>query len=199
MKNIFSAVWFKCIAVLLCIALISGGLLAVLNDVLAVPASERTMRAIKKIYGEEKECKVVIDTDGEDESKKETVVCENYGTISKIFVVGDENSNKFDYLFYATGNNGYKNGTISLWVRVSVNSGECKIEKVLLGDFTKQTLMSKLGSEYYDGFTGGTGEYYSAVIEDGKTYAPVSGATKSATAASNAVNCVIYWLRGNVQ
>ena len=40
---------FKCIVVLLAIALVAGGLLAILNDVLAVSAEERTMRAIESV------------------------------------------------------------------------------------------------------------------------------------------------------
>ena len=46
--------WFKCIACLLCIAVISGASLAILNNVLYVSPETRTARAISKIYGEEK-------------------------------------------------------------------------------------------------------------------------------------------------
>lgn len=198
MRKVFCSVWFKCICVLLSIALVSGGLLAVLNDVLNVSAEERTMRAVKKIYGEEKTYSVVIDADSEDSGKNQAVVCGDFGTIEKIFIIGDENSDNFDYLFKATGAHGYKNGTISLWIRVSFKSGETKIEKVILDSFTKQTLMSKLGSDFYDGFNGDAdGKYYYAEKKDGANYSPVTGATKSATAANNAVNCVIFWLRGN--
>lgn len=199
MKKFFTSAWFKCIAVLLSIALVSGGLLAILNDVLYVSAEVRTMRAITKIYGEEKEYSVVLDVDGTDENKKTAYICEDFGTISKIYVIGEKTSGEFDYLFKATGEHGYKNGTVSLWIQVKVSGGEQKIEKVILDGFTKQTLMSKLGSSYYDEFAEDfNGEYFSAKEEKDKTYAPVSGATYSATAANNAVNCVIFWLRGNV-
>ena len=198
MKKVFSSVWFKCISVLLCIALISGVLLAVLNDVLAVPAEERTMRAVRKIYGEKKEYSVILDVDGEDTTKKTAIECGEYGYINKIFIIGDNNTGEYDYLFNATGEHGYKNGTVSLWIQVKVKGGESKIEKVILDKFAKQTLMSKLGNAYYDEFAGdGIDNYYSAKKEDGTNYAPVTGATKSATAANNAVNCVVYWLRGN--
>ena len=193
MKKLFNAAWFRCISVLLCIALVSGGLLAVLNEALSVTAEERTMRAVKKIYGEEKTYSVVVDADDGDDA----IICENFGSISKLFVIGDESTGEYDYLFKSTGNGGYKNGTVSLWIRVSVSGGERKIEKVILDGFTKQTLMSKLGG-YYDEFSGEISDaFYSAEKEDGKIYAPVSGATKSATATTNAVNCVIFWLRGN--
>ena len=54
MSKVFKSLWFKCIVVLLVIAIISGGLLAILNSVFAVSDEERTKRAVKKIYGEEK-------------------------------------------------------------------------------------------------------------------------------------------------
>ena len=52
-KQFIKSKSFKCILVLLCIALVSGALLAILNDVLAVSDEERVMRTIKKIYGKE--------------------------------------------------------------------------------------------------------------------------------------------------
>lgn len=189
MKKFFSSTWFKCITVLLAISLIAGGLLAILNDLLYVPAEERTMRAIKKIYGEEKEYSVILDIDSNDENKNEAISCGDYGVIEKIFKIGD------DLLFRATGNQGYKNGTITLWIQVNNTPEATKIEKIILESFTKQTLMSKLGGEYYDGFSGEIDNYFTTNEKDpDKNYAPVSGATKSATAACNAVNCVIYFL-----
>ncbi|MDY6366975.1 MAG: hypothetical protein SPL13_00430 [Clostridia bacterium] len=191
MKKFFSSTWFKCISVLLVISLIAGGLLAILNDVLYVTSEERTMRAIKKIYGEEKQYSKLLDVDDGDEA----LSCEDYGVIEKIFTVGDVSSDNYDLLFRSTGNHGYKNGTITLWIQVNFSSGVSKIEKVILESFTKQTLMSKLGSEYYSGFAGDTDDYFTTDEKDAdKNYAPVSGATKSATAAVNAVNCVIYYL-----
>ena len=62
MKTIKSP-WIKCTACLLLIAVISGALLAMLNDLLFVSAYERTARAIRKIYGEEKEYTTELDVD----------------------------------------------------------------------------------------------------------------------------------------
>ena len=47
----FKSTWFKCIAVLLSRAVVLGGLLAILNDLLYVSPEERTGRAFEKIYG----------------------------------------------------------------------------------------------------------------------------------------------------
>lgn len=183
--------WIKCVSVLLCIALISGVLLTVLYYLLAVSAKERTMRAVKKIYGEEKTYSVILDIDGSDPETNTAISYEDFGTINKIFLIGDETADTYDLLFNATGEHGYKNGTITLWVQVNVTGDVKQIEKVILENFTKQTLMSKLSSEFYDGFDG--------EVDGENRYAPVSGATYSSNAAANAINCVIQYLRENAQ
>ncbi|MBP5686635.1 MAG: FMN-binding protein [Clostridia bacterium] len=192
MRTLFKNVWFKCITALLLIAAVSGGLLSVLNDVLFVSAEEHTDRAIVKIYGELKQYDVEYDAaqDGAE------TIDYGYGRIDKVFTV----DNGADYLFKTTGYRGYKEGTITLWVRVSVNGGVYSIEKVVLESYEKQTLMSKLGGEYYGKFrlSDVTAEYkagrlFSATDED-KNYNAVSGATFSATAGNNAVNCVLKYL-----
>ena len=192
MRTLFKNVWFKCITALLLIAAVSGGLLSVLNDVLFVSAEERTDRAIIKIYGELKQYDVEYDAA---EGGAETIDY-GYGRIDKVFTV----DNGADYLFKTTGYRGYKEGTITLWVRVSVNGGVYSIEKVVLESYEKQTLMSKLGGEYYGKFNitdvtdaYRSGKLFSATEED-KNYNAVSGATYSATAGNNAVNCVLKYL-----
>jgi len=68
-NKIFGSLWFKCIAVLLVISCVAGGLLAILNDVLYVSAEERSARAIKKIYGKE----MADGTESNDETDVECV------------------------------------------------------------------------------------------------------------------------------
>ena len=86
---------------------------------------------------------------------------------------------------------------------MAVNDGKYSIEQVLLESFDKQTLMSKLGADYYSKFklTDVTsayekGEYFST-SGSSKNSNPVSGATYSANAGNNAVNCVIKYLGEN--
>ena len=195
MKKLFSNLWFKCISVILIIALVSGGILALLNDLLYVSPLERSMRAIVKIYGEEKEFSTVIDTDSDDESVNSPIEFTEYGTINKIYKV--ENGNSFDLLFRTTGVGGYKNGTITLWVQVAYQETSEKIQKVILESFEKQTLMSKLDGSFYDNYLIDiTDNYFVENKNEQGNFNPVSGATYSATAANNAVNCVIAYLRG---
>jgi hypothetical protein len=186
MKNFIKSDWFRCIAVLLALAVVLGGTLAILNDVLYVSPEERTARAIKKIYGENKEYTVVLDQDG-------GFTCE-YGSIDKIYQVGE------DTLFKATGNNGYKNGTISLWIKVINDNGNDIIDKVVMDGYDKQTLMSKFTDKYYKGFLTditaaiNNGEFFSPKSDATGLKNPMSGATKSANAICNAVNCVIFYI-----
>lgn len=204
--KVLKSVWFKCVACLLIIAVISGALLASLNDLLFVTPEIRTARAIKKIYGKEMEYSVVLDIDSKDENTPKTAVEKGDGKINKIYsVVTDKGQ---ETLVQATGYNGYKNGTVTVWVKGSINYIELKngngkqqfvIQKVLLESSDKQTLMSKLTATFYDNFilTDVTDAYkmgslFSATDEN-LNFNPVTGATKSATAAVNAVNSVLLY------
>lgn len=198
MRKLFKNIWFKCISVLLLIILVSGGLIAVLSDVLYVSPEERTRRALVKIYGEEKPYSIVLDVDGVDGSMNSPINYEK-GKIEKIFVIDKENDvdENYDYIFKSTGYEGYKNGTITVWVKVSVSGENKTISKVILENYTKQTLMSKLGNGYYDAFlTDVTDGFFTADKDAEGNKNIVTGATKSATAGVNAVNCVIAYLGG---
>ncbi|MBO7344789.1 MAG: hypothetical protein J6U92_02490 [Clostridia bacterium] len=192
MKNFFKSDWFRCTAVLLCLLVFFGGLLAVLNDLLFVPPEERTARAIKKIYGSVPEYAIELDLDNGG-----TAITNDFGTISKKYLVGD------DVLFRATGINGYKGGTITLWLKVVKTNENYVIDKVILDGYEKQTLMSKFGGDYYenflidvtDAYENGQGVFSPKADATGLKN-PMSGATMSATAACNAVNCVITYLGG---
>jgi Na+-translocating ferredoxin:NAD+ oxidoreductase RnfG subunit len=205
--NFFKSVWFKCACCLLSIFLIAGGSLAILSNLLYVSPEERTTRALDKIYDFEITLSAndfILDVDGEDEEKKKEFSTP-YGEISKILKVDkDKEDNSYDLVFQATGNNGYKGGTITLWITVNYqNDLATKIDKVILESNTKQTLMSKLTGEFYDNFTDLSEDY-----KNGKIFTPdsddkeniknvVSGATMSANAGCNAVNAVIFYVWGN--
>lgn len=192
-NKFFSSDWFKCIASLLAIALVACSLLAILNDVLFVSPEERTQRAITKVYETEVTDYKTLEINNE-YSKD--------GEILQLFLVGDENSSSFDLLFQVIGQKGYHDGTITLWVKIDIDNGVQTIGKVLITDYTKQTLMSKLTNylnpkspiDITDKFS--ENDLFSP-IPGTNHYAPVSGATKSANAACNALNCVITYM-GNV-
>lgn len=197
----FKSTWFKCVTILLAISLIAGGLLSVLNDILYVSPEERTGRALTKIYNRSlasSEYEIVLDADNEDSP----VVCkkgdETFGEIQKIFLVGKDNESdtEYDMLFKAQGNEGYKNGTVTAWIKVEFNSDSKKITKVIIESYEKQTLMSKLDDKYLKGFLIDISDEYQTYFSSNKKTGnnPVSGATKSAQAGCNSVNCVLNYL-----
>ena len=121
------------------------------------------------------------------------------GKIEKIYVIDKDGDTDFiyDYVFKSTGYEGYKNGNVTVWVKVSVNGENMRISKVILENYTKQTLMSKLGNKYYDAFLSDVTDGFFTADKDGEGVKNVvTGATKSATAGVNAVNCVIAYLGG---
>lgn len=192
MSKFFKSDWFKCVLFLLVLSVVLCGTLAILNDALFVDSNERTLRALNKIYDKEVEFTTTLDIDAGDSAETN-----EYGQIEKIYQVGD------DLVFKSVGFNGYKNGTITLWVKVIKDNGQTKIDKVIQDSFTKQTLMSKFTSEYYDNFlidvtdAFNNGTYIFSSKEENKTIQnAMSGATYSATAACNAVNAVIVYLGG---
>lgn len=209
LPSFFSSTLFRCVSVLLALMVILSGTLAILNDVLYVSASDRTDRALKKIYGVIPEYTTLLDVDSLEEGINTTAINYNLdadadfeGAINKIYVVGDQ-TGEHDELFQSVGFEGYKGGSITLWVRVKyLSNGNKKIEQVLLQEYDKQTLMSKLNSAYYNRFLIDVTDAY----KDGKLFTtnggqgqftnPVSGATYSANAGNNAVNCVVAFVGG---
>lgn len=175
LKNFLKSKAFKCILVLLVIALISGGLLAILNDVLHVSDDERVQRTISKIYGKSVGYELVENVDFSTET----------GSIDKVYELEDGNM-----LIQATGKQGYKNGTISIWAVVKYdNNGTFKaLENVQVASYTNQTLMSK--------YTSSELENYVVNEANGLSNYIVSGATYSSKAMNNAVNCIMAYVNG---
>ena len=141
MAKFFKSDWFKCVLFLLILSVILCGTLAILNDALSVSSEERTLRALNKIYDREVEFTTSLDIDAGDDA-----IVNQYGQIEKIYKV--EN----DLVFKSVGFNGYKNGTITLWIKVVKENGNFIINRIVQDGFTKQTLMSKFTSDYYDNF-----------------------------------------------
>ena len=199
--NFFKSTFFRCTALLLSLTVLFGGILAVLNDVLYVSPTERTQRAIQKVYGEIVEFDTIFDIDNKEfnddtlSDQEKTLIITEDGRINKIYQVGT------DLLFQSTGYKGYKGGTITVWVQVSSQNERLTIEKVLLENYDKQTLMSKLDSNYYGKFLVDVTDAYKNGLSfttsgSGEFSNPVSGATYSAIAGNNAVNCVLRYLGG---
>jgi hypothetical protein len=172
-----------------------GGLLAVLNTVLYVSAEERTERAIKKIYGETKEYSVILD---------ENVECGSYGYVDKIFLVKGESENKFDYLFHSTGKGGYKDGSITYWIKVQSLDGKLSVENMLIESNDKQSFIGSVTADWHAKLYGAIGSDSKMVTTWSSTadknpelyeHIPTTGATNSKNASCNAVNCIVFYLQ----
>lgn len=174
-KQFLKSKVFRCIIVLMCIALVSGALLSVCNDLLKVSDEERVLRTIKKIYGSEigyEEIEVSYETDT--------------GRIDNIYKLADGN-----YLVKSTGYNGYQQGTISVWLVAKYDNGEyAGIDDVGVADNEKQTLMSKFTAGVLSEYEGKGEEDFNVIV---------GGATYSSHALNNAVNVAAKYFLGQTE
>lgn len=162
-KQFLKSKAFKCVIVLMCIALVSGALLSICNDLLSVSDEERVLRTIKKIYGKEVAYEEV-------EAEYNTEI----GRIDNIYKLDDGN-----YLVKSTGFDGYQKGTVSVWLVAKYEEGVyVGIDDVSIAGNEKQTLMSKFTSGVLSGYEGKE-EDFNIVV---------GGATYSSRALNNAVN-----------
>ena len=169
----------KTIAVILSIILICGGLLAILSDLLKVSDEERIQRAIDKIYVEETATlEQTLDVSATDMSS-----FDESGTIKACYVLSNG-----DFLVLSTGKKGYSNGTVSVYVAISV-ADEITVKNTVQDSYTGQTLMSKLTS-LYERYIGKTAN---SAIDDVNEI--VTGATYSSNAASNAVYVALNYVK----
>lgn len=183
-KQFFKSTTFKCLITLLCVLLVSGIFLTIMNSLLKVTDQEKFDRAINKIYGKP--------------VKTEAVLVENFNdnaTIEEAYLVKDDGN----YLIKATGKGGYDNGTVTCWVVVSIKNGSVSgIEKVVIDSNVGQSYIDRVGAKALDQFS----EFY----EDGIIYTPalITGATVMGTknAICNAVNAALDFANakcGNVE
>ena len=193
-KEFFRSEAFKSVAVLMTIVIICGGVIAVCNGLFAVSPEEMRNRAISKIYGGMPERTDVL-------TIEENNKVNEYGSVDEAyFVVFDGQDNA---LIKATGKNGYKGGTITLWVVIQLasDSSAVGINRVQYDSNTGQTLMSNFGESFYLQFTQKNADiaakkYFSADKLSAEPTANVSvqsGASFSSKAIINAVNAALHF------
>lgn len=104
-KQFFKSVTFKCLVTLLCVLLVSGIFLTIMNGLLGVSDEERFNRKVGKLY-----------TDGSSistELKVDTQTKVGDSTIEKVWFIPEKN----DYLVQSYGQG--RDGKITVWVIVS--------------------------------------------------------------------------------
>lgn len=177
-KGFFKSNVFKCLATLLCVLLVCGVFLTLMNSLLAVSDQERLDRAIIKIYG-----KSVAYTE---------VTVANYNdnaNIDAAYRIKDDGN----YLVKSTGKGGYENGTVTCWVVVNVSGGAIKgIDKVVIDSNKGQSYIDRVGASALNQF--------SELYEEGIVYSSslITNATVSGTkrAICNAVNGALDYVNG---
>ena len=187
-KQFLKSKTFAALIVLVCIALVAGGLLAILNDLLAISEEDRILAAIEGIYGQETSYTEIFLPDDLKENK--------YGSVQNVYLLEDGN-----YLIKSTGINGYKNGTVTLWLVAEYADGSfLGLGKIAVAENTKQTLMGDFKASFFEIYASSNvlNDNYFSVETSADTITNIkSGATKTSVAVNNAVNAALYMIRNN--
>ena len=174
-KGFFKSNVFKCLATLLCVLLISGIFLTIMNGLLAVTPEEKFQRAISKIYGKPVATTPIAVADYTDPRRS--------STIEEAYKVEDGN-----YLVKSTGMYGYESGTVTCWVVVEYSGGAVTgIGKVVIDSNKNQRYIDRVNDKALNQF----GELFTPeVLETGYNEGMITNATVKGTktAICNAVN-----------
>ena len=188
-KEFFKGNVFRSLAVLLIIVILSSGILAICNDLLKVSDANRINRVIAQIYGKDVDAqKVEIPENGFDYDG---------GSVSEAYLIKDDGN----YLVKSTGNEGYKNGTVTLWVVVEFADNAIQgIGKVKVDSYEGQTLMANFNDAFFAEFDKhdeevAAGAIFATEADEDLIPNTVTGTTKSANAICNAVNTAVDFVK----
>jgi len=191
LKDFLKSNAFKCILVLLVIALASGGLLSILNDVLAVSPSEKQQRVISKYYFDPSVTAQTVKLSEEERNNE-------FGTVETVYLLSDGN-----LIVNASGLNGYKNEMVKAWVIINESDGEFVGVRSVVVDASanaKQSLMGNLSDDFFKNYSAHDedligGAYFSHLNGDGNIASLATGATHTSEGMNNAVNCAVTFAK----
>lgn len=167
----------KAIAVLVCICLVCGALLALCHDVFYISDDLRFSRSMAKIYPELDTSKVTSK-----ELVGEFKTNSTYGEVKSVVTDGKV------YIIEALGVGGYSNGTVTLYVVVGID--DAKIVSWAVKENVGQSYIDRVPDNA--GTTWYVGKDVSNVLELEMTGATV---LLTSTAISNAVNMAAFYCR----
>lgn len=192
---------FKCIVVLLVIALVCGVLLAVANDLFYVSDEELWLRSMEKVYdGDTSELESL------DISSDRT----EYTALGSTAVVEEACSAPDGiYLVKSRADRcGYSDGSLTLWVNLSTAGGApSHINGIVVESYdSSQTLIGSIDADYLamystaeaDATVAGGGWFTNSRMESGEgplTEVVASGATYTSRAVNAAVNGALGFVR----
>ena len=182
-KEFFKSTAFKCIAVLLAIALVCGILLTFCNDLFEVTDQERFDRIISQIYGESVETEEV--------NVEELETSYDNGDINSAYKV----KNDGNYLVNVSGKNGYA-GTITCWVVVKLtNNAVSGIGNVVIESSQGETMLNNIPDKAFDYYSENYKNNEEFDVADIKSEGLTGGATMSMRAVTNAVNTAVEFVK----
>lgn len=181
-KQFFKSNVFKCLVTLLCVLLISGIFLTVMDGLLEVTDEEKRNRAISKIYGTSVEV--------------EELTAANYNDgaeIQEAYKVTTDGN----YLIKSKGLGAYKGGSVTCWVVVTIDKEANAVNgigKVVIDSNENQTLMSQ--------FTGSVLDQFSQKYNPDEVFTNevITGATAVLTknAICNSVNAAVDYVKAQL-
>lgn len=184
-KGFFKSNVFKCLATLLCVLLVCGVFLTLMNGLLAVSDEEKFARDMNKIYGKNVTTEAVAIQDPNPNSM---------ATVNEAYKVKEDGN----YLINSTGKGGYSGGTVTCWVVVEINKNSGAIDgigKVVISKYdTSQTQIAEVNNDKFL-------SKFSAGYKDGINYQTADGflvanSTMSSNAICMAVNGALDFVNG---
>ncbi|MBQ7227458.1 MAG: hypothetical protein IJX05_03575 [Clostridia bacterium] len=203
-KDFFKSNSFKCIVVLLVIALVCGSVLALANDLFYVSPEEAFARSMSKIY------------DGDATKLEDKIVSEDeqvtYTTYNCSAVILDAqvSPDGKTWLVQSKGDKcGYQGGSLVLWVSMNVENGQLAgLNKIIVDSYdSSQTLIGSISAEYLAQYCS---EDYKAIVTGGRHFSNVrmdkennpadsdiasGGATYTSVAVNAAINGAMDYVR----
>lgn len=204
LKDFFRSNSFKCIVVLLAIALVCGAVLAFCNDLFYVSSEEMFARSMVKIYDGDAS-KLVDKITSDDDIRTYT-----FYNCSAVVVDAQVSPDGKTWLVQSRGDKcGYQGGSVTLWVSMKVENGALAgINKVIVDGYdSSQTLIGQINEaflatyasyDYKDIVTGG-GHFNNVRMSKDEVTSEnevvVSGATWTSKAVNAAVNGAMDYVR----
>ena len=204
LKEFFKSNSFKCIVVLLSIALVCGSILAICNDLFYVSDAEMFARSMSKIYEGDATKLVDLIDDAEDQKTYKTYNCEAVVLDAQLSPDGKT------LLVQSKGSKcGYQGGSLVLWVSMNVENDSLQgINKIIVDSYdSSQTLIGAISAEYlaqysssaYKSVVTGGGHFSNVKMDKNNNKAETemvaSGATYTSAAVNSAINGAMDYAR----
>ena len=144
-KQFFKSNAFKCLAALLCVLLVCGVFLTIMNGLLAVTEEEKFQRVLSEIYGKS------VKTTKQDISGKNTNL--SNAVINDVYKVEDDGN----YIVNASGKNGY-GGNVLCWIVILPKADGKSVGGVgnvtaPIADNKNESFLNKIGSSVFEKFS----------------------------------------------